>query len=59
MNQRTKKFMTIHKDFNSRNDIDSVCQEKKEEENIEECIDATNQGFKKCTKKRKTNFSNQ
>ena len=34
MDQRTRKLVTVHKDFHLRDDIVCICQEKNEEENL-------------------------
>ena len=49
IDQRTNMLMTIHKALHLREDIDSICQEKEEEEDlgkIEDCMDMSIQELK-------------
>ena len=62
MNQRTRKLMTMHKVLHSRDDVDYMCQEKKEEEDFpsfKNSVDASIQRLEVYINKtrRKTNYS--
>ena len=58
MDLRTRKLTTAHKVLLPREDIDSLCQEKKKEEvNIKNCEDALIHGLEDHVEK--TNYSSQ